>query len=119
MSPHPWKMRIEDILESIRRIQRYTSGLTFGSFKADQKTIDAVIRNLEIVGEAARHVPDEITDRHNQLPWEEMRGMRNVLIHEYFGVSIGILWHTITHNLPPLVEQLEGILEEESRKNRT
>ena len=119
MSPRPWKMRIEDILEAIQRIQYYTSGMTFGSFKADQKTIDAVIRNLEIIGEAAGHVPDEIAHRYDQLPWEEMRGMRNVLIHEYFGVSIGILWHTITHNLPPLVEQLEDIFEEESRKSRT
>lgn len=103
MSPRDWTLRVEDILEAIGRITQYTAGMTQETFRADQKTIDAVIRNIEIIGEAARHVPEDVVTRYSHLPWAEMRGMRNVLIHEYFLVSVPILWQTVTQNLPPLV----------------
>ena len=110
MPPREWRLRIEDILEAIHKIQRYVSGLSFDDFCADDKVVDAVVRNLEVIGEAARHIPPAIESRYQDLPWVEMRGMRNILVHEYFGVNLPILWHTIQQNLPPIIEKLDKIL---------
>jgi uncharacterized protein with HEPN domain len=76
--------------------------------------VDAVIRNLEIIGEATKHIPEEVLKKHPDLPWPEMRGIRNVLIHEYFGVSLPILWETTQINLPPLIPALKRILQNEN-----
>jgi len=110
MSSRNWPLRISDILAAIAKISRYTSGMTEACFAADERTVDAVLRNLEIIGEATRHLPGDFTARHPEVPWHEMRGMRNILIHEYFGVSMPIIWETVTQNLPPLVPLLEEIL---------
>jgi len=107
-----WKIRVTDILECIDRIACYTEDMTLAEFQGDNKTSDAVLRNLEIIGEAARHVPKEIQDRYPDLPWMEMRAMRNIVIHEYFGVNLNIIWHTINYNLPPIVPRLKEILEQ-------
>jgi uncharacterized protein with HEPN domain len=114
MPPREWRLRIEDILESIHKIRRYVSGLSFDEFCADDKVVDAVVRNLEVIGEAARHIPPAIELRHPDLPWVEMRGMRNILVHEYFGVNLSILWHTTQQNLPPIIEKLDKILASEN-----
>lgn len=114
MPDRDWRLRIQDILESVAKIQRYTAGMSFEEFQADEKTIDAVIRNFEIIGEAARHIPREIQECYPDLPWAEMRGMRDILIHQYFGVSLPIVWHTIQYDLPPLVRELQKILEREA-----
>lgn len=111
MPSRDWRLRIEDILECIAKIERYTTGATYKQFALDDKTVDAVIRNLTIIGEAASHVPEEICHRFSELPWEKMRGMRNVVVHEYFGVSLGIIWQTAKTDLPPLTEPLQRILE--------
>ncbi len=110
MPPRNWRLRIEDILEAIQKTQRYKSGLSFEEFCSDEQVVDAVVRNLEVIGEAARHIPPEIELRHPDVPWGEMRGMRNVLVHEYFGVNLAILWHTVEQDLPPVIENLEKIL---------
>ena len=110
--PREWRLRIEDILESISRIERYTAGMTLDAFQEDEKTADAVIRNFAIIGEAARHVPSEVVSNHSHVPWAEMRGMRNVVVHEYSRVDLPILWQTIQNRLPLLVPQLRRILEE-------
>jgi uncharacterized protein with HEPN domain len=115
MSPREWRLRIKDILLALERITQYTEGMTWETFRADAKTVDAVIRNIELIGEATRHVPEDIVARYPQIPWTEMRGMRNVLIHEYFLVSVPILWQTLTENLPPLVPQLQRILDEDKK----
>lgn len=104
-------MRVGDILECISRIQRYTQGLGFAEFENDEKTIDAVTRNLEIIGEAARQVPARIKEDHPNIPWIEMLTMRNIVIHEYHGVNLDIIWQTVTEDLPPLVPLLQKILE--------
>ncbi|OIP33139.1 MAG: DUF86 domain-containing protein [Deltaproteobacteria bacterium CG2_30_66_27] len=114
MPPREWRLRIEDILEAIHKIRRYVSGLSFDEFQSDDKVVDAVVRNLEVIGEAARHIPPEMESRHPDLPWVEMRGMRNVLVHEYFGVNLSILWHTIQQNLPPIIEKPDKILASEN-----
>jgi uncharacterized protein with HEPN domain len=105
-------MRFEDILECISRIQRYTEGMTFDEFEEDDKTIDSVLRNLEIIGEASRHIPRAIKEKYTDLPWMEMYTMRNIVIHEYHGVNLKIIWQTVTEDLPPLIPRLKEILEE-------
>lgn len=113
MPSRNWKMRIGDILESISRIKKYTSGYSFNDFEEDEKTVDSVLRNLEIIGEASRHIPKNIKARYPELPWQEMNTMRNIVIHEYHGVNLRIIWTTIALDLPPLVRQLKQILAEE------
>ena len=111
MPPREWRFRVQDIIEAIEKICRYTGGLNFEAFSADEKTVDAVVRNLEIIGEAVRHIPEEILKEFPALPWAEMRGIRNVLIHEYFGVSLPILWKTTQTDLPPLLPALAQVLK--------
>ncbi len=112
MPPRNWKIRISDILECIDRIQRYTSGMVLNEFEGDDKTIDSVLRNLEIIGEASRHIPRDIKTRHAHLPWLEMYTMRNIVVHEYHGVNLSIIWQTITEDLPAIIPELKKILEE-------
>jgi uncharacterized protein with HEPN domain len=104
-----WKMRVEDILACIEKIKVYTLGMSYEQFCEDGKTVDAVIRNLEIIGEAAGFIPLEIQEKYPELAWLEMRGMRNIMAHEYFGVSLPIIWRAIEQDLYPLAEGL-GIL---------
>ena len=108
MPPREWRLRAEDILEAIARIERYIDGLTFEQFQADQKTIDAVIRNLEVIGEAARHLGAH-RDLPNGIPWADVAAMRNVLVHAYFGVDLKIIWHTILEDLPELRLQIQKL----------
>lgn len=114
MSPERgWKMRVEDILACIEKINTYTAGMTFEQFKSDDKTVDAVIRNFEIIGEAAGHIPLEIQEKYPELAWLEMRGMRNIMAHEYFGISLKITWRAIERDLPPLAASLQEMLKRE------
>lgn len=109
--PHRnWEIRVYDILKSLEAIRNYTSGMSFEDFSRDRKTVDAVIRNFIIIGEAALHVPDEVCSKHPEIAWYEMRGMRNFVVHEYFGVSDRILWDTIQTNLPPLENLLTKVI---------
>jgi uncharacterized protein with HEPN domain len=85
-----------DILESMNRIDTYILGVNYDSFLNNQMLIDAVIRNLEIIGEAARNLPDELKNKYPELPWRNMIGLRNILIHQYFGVDESIIWEVIT-----------------------
>ena len=90
--PHErWEDRVQDILTAIQRIQRYTAGLSFEAFSKDEKTVDAVVRNLSIIGEAARHIPSDVQARSSGIPWAEMRGMRHRIIHEYLRVDTAIV----------------------------
>lgn len=110
MPPREWRLRIEDILDAIERIQRYAAGLELASFVADEKTVDAVSFCFGIIGEAARHVPDDVVSAHPELPWQDMRAMRNVVVHEYFGVTHETLWKTAREDRPGLVEPLRRLL---------
>lgn len=110
MPPRESRLRVEDILDAIARIQRYVEGLTFEQFLADQKTVDAVVRNLEIIGEAVRHLSAIQEGLPGETPWVDIAGMRNILIHEYFGVDLKIIWHTIVEDLPKLKVQVRGLL---------
>ncbi len=84
--------------------------MDFSAWGSDRKTIDAVVRNFGIIGEAANHIPPEIQSRFPDIPWSQMRGIRNVLIHEYFGVDEEVLWETVQNDLPALQEKLNRLL---------
>ena len=111
MPPRDWRIRIEDIVEAASAIVGYVQGLTYEEFAEDRKTVDAVVRNLEVIGEAARHVPDDVRARFPELPWADMADTRNVLIHEYFGVDLTILWKTASIDLPAILPALRGVIE--------
>lgn len=112
MSEKSSRLYLEDILTSILRIEDYVRGLNFESFTKDQKTIDAVVRNLEIIGEAAKNIPESFSEKHAELPWREMMSTRNKVIHEYFGVDNNILWQTTREDLPKLKAQIQKLLQE-------
>lgn len=110
MPPRDWRLRIEDILEAAGRISRYVEGKDLGAFLSDDRTQDAVSRCFGIIGEAATHVPRDVMEAHPEVPWVAMRGMRNVVVHEYFGVTEETLWKTATEDLPTIIEPLRRIL---------
>ena len=107
-----YKLYLHDIKEAVEKIETFTKGFTFEEFVKDAKTVDAVIRNLEIIGEAAKHIPKRVKERHSDIDWKAMAGMRNILTHEYFGVRMGIIWKTIRERLPELRYKIEEILKE-------
>jgi len=93
---------LNDILESITDIKEFTKGITFENFVRDRKTFKAVVRSIEIIGEAANKIPQNIWEKYPEAPWQEIIGMRNKLIHEYFGIDLNIVWQTIEEDLVPL-----------------
>jgi len=107
-----YKLYLHDIKEAVEKIETFTKGFTFEEFVKDAKTVDAVIRNLEIIGEAAKHIPKRVKERHSDIDWKGMAGMRDILTHEYFGVRMGIIWKTIRERLPELRHKIEEILME-------
>jgi len=112
MISRDYKLFIEDIFDSIEKIERYFEGMDFDSFTADGKTVDAVIRNIEIIGEAAKNIPVVIRDEYPEIPWGRLVGLRNIVSHAYFGIDLKIIWQIITKNLPeikPLIEELQKL----------
>jgi len=102
---------LNDILASINETIEFTGDMTFDEFSSDKKTINAVIRSLEVLGEASRKIPDDLKAESPEVPWKRMTGMRNKLIHEYFGVDLEIVWAVIKEELPPLFHHLEKLLD--------
>ena len=100
---------LEDIRSAIARIERYTSELQREQFLRDEKTVDAVARNLEIIGEAARWLPTNFKRKHEGIPWEQIAGLRNRIVHDYFGLDLEIIWQVLQTSLPDLREQLDDI----------
>ena len=103
---------VEDNWESIDKIDRYSEGMSQDDFQSDEKTIDAVVRNLEIIGEAASRMPEDFTDQHSEIEWVKIIGLRNRIVHEYFGVDLQIIWQIIKKDLPSFKESLKKIRSE-------
>lgn len=101
---------LEDIALSMQRVQEYTSGLDFFHFQIDYKTVDAVIRNFEIIGEASKNLSKFIKDKYPHIPWEEMYRLRNMISHEYFGIDYSIIWMIATTQLPENHREIKEIL---------
>jgi len=106
---------LKDILEAIDRIQRYVGAMTLADFIANTEKQDAVVRNLEIIGEAVRNIPPEFRKQHKEIEWSQIAGFRDRLIHQYFGVNWVILWDVVKNRLPELKERVEYLLRMESR----
>jgi uncharacterized protein with HEPN domain len=93
---------LNDIVEAIEKIRLFTKDFSYARFSKDEKTQMAVVRCLEIIGEAVKNIPLSVRQKHPKVPWKDMAGMRDKLIHEYFGVNLTVVWQTITVELPPL-----------------
>jgi uncharacterized protein with HEPN domain len=111
-----YRLYINDLLEAIEKIEGYVEGMSFDDFTEDAKTIDAVVRNFEIIGEAAKHIPSTIRKKYPDIPWKEMAGMRDKLIHTYFGVNLKVVWKTIKNRLPEVKPLLKDLFETISQK---
>lgn len=105
-----YSLYLKDILAAIESIEGFIAGMDLETFQDDDKTNSAVMRKLEIIGEAVKQVPDEIRQDYSQIPWKEMAGMRDKLIHFYFGVDYHLVWKAITERLPHVKQDIEQVL---------
>ena len=111
MSKRPVDLLIEDILEAVEKIERYSEDMTQETFENDDRTIDAVVRNLEIIGEAANRLPDDFKTEHSEIEWTKIVGLRHRIVHEYFGVDLYIIWHILQNDLPLFKKMLNSIFK--------
>ena len=103
---------LQDILDATAKALQFTAGVDSEAFRANDEKSFAVVRALEIIGEAVRHVPPAVRARYPEVPWEDLIGTRNVLIHGYFGVDLDVVWRTVIEDLPPLQEAVQRILRD-------
>lgn len=109
---------LEDILNAIERIEEYTGDLSFEEFCNYDMAVDAVIRNLEVIGEATRNTPEKIRAKHANVEWKEAVGFRNVLIHDYFGIDLESVWDTLKKNIPTFKKHIVEVIESEKSEER-
>jgi len=107
-----YKLYLADILAAMESIERFIEGMSFEEFQADDKTTSAVIRKFEIIGEASRNIPEEVKQKHPEVPWKEMAGMRDRLIHAYFGVDYNLVWTTIKTRISAAKQAIRKISAE-------
>ncbi len=111
MSKRDWKILFEDIIESIKKIEDYTADLSYDDFEVNNLLIDAVVRNIEIIGEASKNIPIEIQQSFTDIPWQKLRGIRNRIVHDYFDIDKTIIWYIVTNELSPLKKALNDHLK--------
>jgi uncharacterized protein with HEPN domain len=111
MKGRDYRDYVQDMLDSINDVESFIEGMSYEEFKKDKKTRNAVVRSIEVIGEAGKKIPQALKAKHKGIPWKEMAGMRDKLIHEYFGVDVEILWKTVRDDLPPLKHPIQGFLE--------
>ena len=104
---------MNDILKCIKKIEKYTEGITYDKFIKNELIQDGVNRNLEIIGEAVKNIPIEIKKNYSNIEWRKIAGLRDILIHDYFGVDLEIIWEIIQNKIPNLKRTIEEIIEEE------
>lgn len=112
MSSRNWLVRIQDILDSTCTIRDCAAGLTFETFCENKVIVKAVLYDYMIIGEASKHIPEDIKKRYPEIPWRLMGDMRNVVTHEYFQVRLKLIWQGINNDIPLLIEQLQNLLED-------
>ena len=106
MSRRSVDLLIEDLWEAVEKVERYTSGFDHDRFVQDEKTIDSVVRNFEIIGEAAGKLPLEFRDRHPEIPWKKIVGLRHRIVHDYFDIDIEIIWQILERDIPAFKQNL-------------
>ena len=111
-----YKLYLDDILEAVTKIERYTRGMSFEKLKKDSLVLDGIARNLEIIGEAAKNIPGAIKEKHSDIEWKKIVGLRDILAHEYFGIDLEVVWDIVKNKLPILKHQISHILRK--RNNR-
>ena len=109
MSSRPAHLLVMDIIESIEKIERYIVDLDHDAFMRDQKTVDAVVWNLQVIGEAANRIPDVVKEQHPEIEWRRIVGLRNRIVHGYFGLDLEIIWEILQHELPALKATISDI----------
>ena len=111
--PREYRDYLEDISDSIRKIKAFTRNMTLEEFTADEKTRDAVLRNLEVIGEAVKNLPDEIKEDNTEIDWKGIAGLRDILSHAYFGIDDEIVWDIIQNKIPELEDKIDALMEKE------
>jgi len=114
MSKRKSDVYLQDILESIIQIEEYLDNTNENEFYRNPEKQDAVLRRLEIIGEAVKHISEEIRDKYDDIPWRKIAGMRDIIIHEYFGITLSMVWVVAKRDLPKLGSRIEEIIEKES-----
>ena len=110
------KLYLDDILEAAKKIKKYTEGLSIEQLKKNTLVLDGVVRNLEVIGEAAKNIPIQIREKHPEVEWRKIAGLRDVLAHEYFRIDLEVVWDIIKRNLPALERKIIAILKAEPKK---
>jgi len=111
MRKRDYRDYIQDILDSVNDIENFIEGMSFEEFMRDKKTINAVVRSVEVIGEAAKKIPKTLRDKYPDIPWKKMAGMRDKLVHEYFGIDIEIMWKVAKDEIPSLKPSIQNILK--------
>jgi len=110
--PRDYKIFLEDILESIEKIEGYKQGISIPNLTENHLVLDAILYNLQVIGEAAKHIPEDIRNKYTEVEWRKIAGLRHIVAHEYFGISLEIVWDVIENKLPALSTAIKKILKE-------
>jgi uncharacterized protein with HEPN domain len=107
-----FKVYLDDMLRACEKVRLYTEGRSLDDFASDEKTMDAVVRNLEILGEASKQIPESIREANPGVEWSKISGLRDILIHHYFGIDAVIVWDVVQNKVPALISQITKILSD-------